>query len=123
MTSRNSVGVPIVLPRIESCFQKTSRSSVTPRDGALVAVQSVRQLQRQARQRIDLHVRGRASAAAYHGLKGVVEASARRSVVHLVVKGDIGQVLDQANRDGVRRIVTHQTDLEDIFLAYYRGEA
>ncbi|MGW5153698.1 hypothetical protein [Rhodococcus koreensis] len=43
-------------------------------------------------------------------------------MIRLVVEGDVDAVLKTAATLPVRRIVTHDTDLEDVFLDYYRNQ-
>ena len=93
------------------------------RRGELVTVASIEALHRQARQRIDLHLRGPASSDPFAGIPEVVEASASDSVVQLVVEGPVQGVLRAAATLPVVRIVTHESDLEDVFLGYYQDQA
>jgi ABC-2 type transport system ATP-binding protein len=106
-----------ILPEVEVLAERVG----ILRRGELVTVTSIADLHRQARQRIDLHVRGSAGAQPFAGIPEVVEASATDSVVHLVVEGTIEGVVKAAASLPVVRIVTHDTDLEDVFLAYYRS--
>lgn len=92
------------------------------RSGRFVAVARVSDLRRRARQRLELHVRGRPDAAAFRKLPEVVEARTDHSVVRLVVEGSVERVLKVAASMHVHRLVTTETDLEDVFLALYRGE-
>jgi ABC-2 type transport system ATP-binding protein len=52
----------------------------------------------------------------------VVECSAEHGVIRLVVEGSVDPVVKAAARLDVRRIVTHDTDLEDVFLRYYQEQ-
>ena len=45
------------------------------------------------------------------------------SVVQLVVEGPVEGVLRAAAALPVVRIVTHESDLEDVFLGYYQDQA
>ena len=96
------------------------------RQGQLATVSTIDDLRRQARQRIDLHLAdsGRDIAVeALTAVAGVVEATASLGVLHLVVEGSVDAALKAATRFDVQRIVTHDTDLEDIFLRYYATES
>ena len=107
-----------VLPEVEVLADRVG----ILRRGVLVAVREMAELHREARQRIDLHVRGDVDAASFLALPGVSEATVEEGVVHLAVEGEVDAVLKEAARHEVVRIVTHDADLEDTFLAYYREE-
>jgi ABC-2 type transport system ATP-binding protein len=42
--------------------------------------------------------------------------------VHLVVVGSVDGVIKAAAAMEVQRIVSHESDLEDVFLRYYEGD-
>ena len=108
-----------VLPEVEVLANRVG----ILRRGELVTVASVDDLQRQARQRIELYVSGRASIKPFQKLPGVVEASRAGNIISVVVEGPVDAVVKEAARVNVRRIVTRETDLEDVFLQYYKGES
>ena len=93
------------------------------RAGRLVATVDIADLRRQARQRLDLHVEGNPDTSVFAGLEPVVECRVTGQVISLVVEGPVDAVIKAAARLNVRRIVTHEADLEDVFLAYYREGA
>jgi ABC-2 type transport system ATP-binding protein len=92
------------------------------RRGRLVTVLDIAELRRRARQRLELHLDGPADCSVFRHVPGVAECEATGQVVHLVVEGSVDQVIKAAARLPVRRIVTHETDLEDVFLGYYRDD-
>jgi ABC-2 type transport system ATP-binding protein len=107
-----------VLPEVETLATRVG----IVRRGRLVAVAGVDELRQAARQRIELHVAGKADAERFRGVPGVIEASASPGVVHLVVEGSVDGVIKVAAGVEVLRIVSHETDLEDVFLRYYEGD-
>lgn len=107
-----------VLPEVETLATRVG----IVRQGRLVAVAGVEELRQAARQRIDLHVAGpvgEADLARFRAVPEVVEVSAEAGVVHLVVEGTVDGVVKVAAGLEVLRIVSHETDLEDVFLRYY----
>jgi ABC-2 type transport system ATP-binding protein len=92
------------------------------RKGKLVTVAGVQELRSRARQRIDLHVHGKADPAPFKRLRNVVEASAHDHMISVVVKGSVDGVIKAASRMHVDRIVSHEADLEDVFLELYRAD-
>ena len=107
-----------VLPEVERVADRVA----ILRRGRLVTVAGVEELRARARQRIDLFVAGAADLTVFHGVAGVVDVEARHGSVHLVVEGSVDAVLKAAARLSVQRIVTHETDLEEVFLEYYRDD-
>jgi ABC-2 type transport system ATP-binding protein len=105
-----------VLPEVESLADRVG----ILRRGQLVTVASVHELQRRARQRIDLYVAGQASVRQFEQLPSVADASRSGHVISLIVEGPIDAVIKEAAKINVRRIVTRETDLEDVFLDLYR---
>ena len=93
------------------------------RRGKLVKVARVGDLQRTARQLIELTFEGRADAKAFARIPEVVEATSNGGVVHLVVEGSVERVLRTAARLHAHRIVSPEAELEEIFLELYRGES
>jgi ABC-2 type transport system ATP-binding protein len=91
------------------------------RRGELVAVAGVAQLRAQARARVELRLAEPAPPGAFDGVPGVVEAHAEGTSVHLVVEGSMDQVIKRAATLPVVRLITHEADLEEVFLSYYAG--
>ena len=94
-----------VLPEVEVLADRVG----IVRDGRLAAVAGVDELRREARQRIDLHCAGDADPAVFRSVPEVVE-------------GSVNRVIKAAASLEVLRIVTHEADLEDVFLRYYQDD-
>ena len=107
-----------VLPEVE---RVAGRVGILRR-GRLVTVAAVDELRSQARQRIDLIVTEPADVTVFQGVPGVVDVRARGELVQLVVDGRVDASLKAAASLTVRRIVSHEVDLEEVFLEYYRGD-
>jgi len=105
-----------VLPEVERI---ASRAGVL-RDGRLVWVGRIHDLRARARQRIDLHLDGRADAELFRDIPGVSAVEATGNVVSVTIEGPVDGVLKQAAQLSVQRVVSHETDLEDAFLDWYR---
>jgi ABC-2 type transport system ATP-binding protein len=107
-----------VLPEVEALAGRVA----ILRRGELVTVAGVEQLRQQARQRIELRLAYPADATRFAGVPGVVEAQADDTRIRLVVEGPVGPALQAAAGLEVQRIVTHEADLEDVFLSYYHEQ-
>jgi len=92
------------------------------REGRLVAVAGIDELRQQALQRLDLYVNGTVDVEAFRAIDGVRDVQATDGLLRLVVEGSVDRVVKEAARHEVVRIVTPDTDLEDVFLGYYRGQ-
>lgn len=93
------------------------------REGRHLITAPVSELSAQARQRIDVHLAKPCDTTALRDVSGVIELTVTGSVVQLVVEGPVGPVIRALGGFDVTRIVTHDDDLEDAFLRYYRGDA
>ncbi len=107
-----------ILPEVEVLADRVG----ILRRGRLVAVAGIDELRAQARQRIDFHVEGPADPAVFSGIPEVVSVEGRDGVIQVVVEGSVDRVIKAAAPLTVHRIVSHETDLEDVFLAYYQGD-
>jgi beta-exotoxin I transport system ATP-binding protein len=107
-----------VLPEVEALAGRVA----ILRRGELVTVAGVEELRQQARQRIELRLARPADPARFADVPGVVEAQADDTRVRLVVEGPVGPALQAAAGLEVQRIVTHEADLEDVFLSYYQDQ-
>jgi ABC-2 type transport system ATP-binding protein len=93
------------------------------RRGRLVVVESVERLKAQAVRRIDLSFAGVPPIAELAAADGVRDVQATGSTAHVVVEGSTAALLMVAAPHGVVQVVTHEPDLEEIFMAYYGREA
>jgi ABC-2 type transport system ATP-binding protein len=89
--------------------------------GRLLVVQSVEGLKARAMRRIDLTFGGDAPVTALRRVDGVRAVHESGRVVQVAVEGSTAALLAAAAPHGVENIVTHEPDLEEIFLTYYDG--
>ncbi|MFW6034541.1 MAG: ABC transporter ATP-binding protein [bacterium] len=92
------------------------------RQGKLVVVDSVESLKARALRRIDLTFAGEPPVAALSGVSGVREVVASGTTAHLVVEGSTADLVAALAPYRVEDVVSHEADLEEIFLAFYGGE-
>jgi ABC-2 type transport system ATP-binding protein len=93
------------------------------RAGRLVVVESVDKLKAQALRRIDLTFDGPPPVTQLRTVAAVRNLRVAGKVVHLDVEGSTADLIQVAAPYRVQQIVTHEPDLEEIFLAYYEQEA
>ena len=110
-----------MLPEVEALAGRVG----IVRQGRLMAVAGVDELRRGARQRLQLHLGGPVGdddVTRFRAVPEVVEVSARGPLVDLVVEGVVAGVVKVAAGMDVQRIVSHEADLEDVFLRFYEQE-
>ncbi|MFG1813552.1 ABC transporter ATP-binding protein [Kribbella sp. NPDC049174] len=91
------------------------------RRGELVTTQSIEALRNQARRRLDLTFAAAAPIDVIRGVPGVQEVAADAQTAHVTVTGSTAQLVTAVAPYEVTNIVTHEADLESVFLDYYRA--
>ena len=91
--------------------------------GRLLVVESVDKLKAQALRRIDLTFEGQPPVMQLQNVPEVRDVRVAGSTVHLVVEGSTADLLEVAAPYRVHQVVTHEPDLEEVFLRYYEGKA
>jgi ABC-2 type transport system ATP-binding protein len=89
------------------------------REGSLVEVASVAELKAKAVRRLDLTFEDDVPADRLRAIPGVTEVHANGSGVQLVVEGSTAELLAVATPYRITGVVSHEPDLEEIFLTYY----
>jgi ABC-2 type transport system ATP-binding protein len=93
------------------------------RSGRLVVVESIDALKRKAIRRIDLEFAQPVEATDFASIDGVRSAEARGNSVAVSFEGSVNGLLRVALDHDVVNLNSREADLEEIFLAYYRGDA
>lgn len=91
------------------------------REGRLLVVESIDKLKAQALRTMDLTFSGAAPAEQLAAVPGIRDVRVAGATAHVVVEGSTAELLRVAAPHGVANIVTHEPDLEEIFMAYYDG--
>lgn len=93
------------------------------RHGSLAAVESVERLKAEAVRRMDLTFVHDPPMELLAKVPAVHAASATGTTAHLVVEGSGEELFRVAAPYGIDQVVTHEPDLEEVFLSYYeRGK-
>jgi len=87
--------------------------------GRLAVVQSVSALKAQALRHVDLTFGGPPPRAEIEAASGVRTVTVDGHVLRLVVEGSTAELFKAAAPYGIEQVVTHEPDLEQIFLSYY----
>jgi ABC-2 type transport system ATP-binding protein len=89
------------------------------RDGRLLLVQGIDELKARARRRLDLTVERVPPLEGLRELPGVRGVDVVERTLHIVVDGSTTELFRFLAPSGISKVVAHEVDLEDVFLAYY----
>ena len=93
------------------------------RQGRLIVTDTVQNMKSRAVRRIDLYFDDDApDVLALRKVSGVMDVSVSGKIAHVRVEGSIAELLRLVAPFGVHNLVTHDADLEEIFLSYYEME-
>jgi len=104
-----------VLPEVERVADRIG----IIRAGALVAVTTIDELRRAARQRLTITLDA-PPIADLGVVPGVVEHAVDGVEVHVLVEGALQPVLTALKKSSIVRITSHDDDLDDLFMGFYR---
>ena len=93
------------------------------RNGRLVVVERVDALKRKAIRRIDLEFEQPVAATYFQAIGGVRSAEAHGNSVVVSFDGSVNALLRAALDHDVINVNSREADLEEVFLAYYHGNA
>jgi ABC-2 type transport system ATP-binding protein len=93
------------------------------REGRLVDQLKISALKTHALRRLELEFARPVPAGVFERLPGVVEVVVSGGVVRCAVKGSVDALIKAAAGYELVNLVSHEPDLEEIFLAYYRRGA
>jgi ABC-2 type transport system ATP-binding protein len=93
------------------------------REGRLVLVERVEGLRERAVTRVEVTFAVPPPPGALRDVPGVTVTDRRGEVVRLALRGSADPLVKALAGYEVRALDSHEADLEDIFLALYRGEA
>ena len=89
------------------------------RKGRLVVTDSVTNLEHQAVRRLDLVFAGEPPVPVLAQVPGVHDLQTSERTVHLALEGSTAALIKAAAPYGVENVITHEPDLEDVFLGWY----
>ena len=108
-----------ILPEVESVCDRVG----IIREGRLVTVLQVEALKESALNDLEFHFAAEVSADEFASLPGVREVTVEGAVVRCTVVGSVDAVVKAAARHEVLDVISHERNLEQVFLAYYTGES
>jgi len=91
------------------------------RQGKMVVVEQLETLKERAPRRLELHFAAPISGSDFEALRNVEDVAVDGSVMSCRVVGSLDELIKVAARFEVTNVVSHEADLEELFLQYYRG--
>ncbi|MDR9451681.1 MAG: ABC transporter ATP-binding protein [Acidimicrobiia bacterium] len=91
------------------------------RQGKMVVVEQLETLKERAPRRLELHFAAPVSGSDFEALDNVEDIAVDGSVMSCRVVGSLDELIKVAARFEVTNVVSHEADLEELFLQYYRG--
>jgi ABC-2 type transport system ATP-binding protein len=92
------------------------------RSGRLVVTDSVKRLEQQAVRRMDLVFAGPPPVEELRHADGVRDLQVTGRTAHVSIEGSTAAVIAAAAPFSVENVVTHEADLEEVFLGWYERE-
>src|SRR5215207_5317513 len=92
------------------------------RAGRLVAVEDIEVLRQRFVRRVEIRFGAPVPAAAFQRLPGVRDVAVDRELLRCVVEGSADALVKAAAQFPVVSLLSHEPDLEEIFLTYYRSK-
>ncbi len=108
-----------ILPEVEAVCDRVG----IIREGRLVTVQQVEALKESALNDLEFHFATEVPADEFASLPGVREVTVEGNVVRCTITGSVDAVVKAAARHEVLDVISHERNLEQVFLGYYTGES
>ena len=91
------------------------------RNGRLVALETIEALRARSVQRVDIRFADEVPLSDFSSIPGVAEAVSRNGHLQLTLTGDMDPIIKAAARHAVVSFTSEAPSLDEVFLAYYRG--
>lgn len=91
------------------------------RNGKLVVVEDIQDLKSKALRRFEIHFAKPVPQAGFQGVQGVRDVRFEGTAATFAVEGSPDALLKAVTRHEINELVSHEPDLEEIFLTYYEG--
>ncbi len=107
-----------ILPEVERICDRVGFI----RRGKLIEVEDVSDLKKHAFRQIEIHFAGSVPKEEFENLSVVRDVMVEDSVLRFTVAGPLDAVIKAAAKFEVVNVISHEPNLEDIFLTYYGGD-
>jgi ABC-2 type transport system ATP-binding protein len=93
------------------------------REGRLIAVENIDALKARALRQIEIYFAAPVPQEAFSGVSGVRDVIVENSVLRCTVVGALDALIKAIAQYEVVNLISHEPNLEEIFLTYYSGGA
>lgn len=104
-----------ILPEVERVCDRVG----IIREGRLVKVETVATIKKKSVRRVEITFDQAISAELFEGIPGVRDVSVQDARLRCTVRGSIDPLMKAASRHVVLDLISHEPDLEDVFMALY----
>jgi ABC-2 type transport system ATP-binding protein len=116
-------GTVFLSSHVLSEVQQVADRVALVRDGRLLLVDTVENLRARSFTHVEVTFSEPPPSAAFTAMPGVRELERRGDVVRFALEGEIDPLVKGLARFYVRALDVHEADLEEVFMALYRGES
>lgn len=93
------------------------------RSGELVIVDEIESLKQRAMRHFEIHFAQPVPQQVFANVPNIHDLQVHNGVVHCTAEGSVDGLIKTIAQFDVENIISHDSDLEDVFLAYYKEEA
>lgn len=104
-----------ILPEVERSCDRVG----IIRNGLLIEVTDVADVKKKAFRRLEIEFVKEPPAGVFDGVAGVTKVDLKGNILTCEVHGSLEDVMALASRFEIENVITHEPDLEEIFLKYY----
>jgi ABC-2 type transport system ATP-binding protein len=116
-------GTVFLSSHVLSEVQQVADRVALVRDGRLLLVDTVENLRARSSTHVEVTFSEPPPSDAFTAMAGVRELERHGDVVRFALEGEIDPLVKALARFHVRALDVHEADLEDVFMALYRGES
>lgn len=92
------------------------------REGKLIVTEDIETLKSKALRPLEVHFANDVPKASFTSVEGVKNISIDKNILHCEIVGSLDKFIKELSKYEIVNIITHETDLEKIFLNYYSNK-
>ncbi|AFA46922.1 ABC transporter ATP-binding protein [Acetobacterium woodii] len=120
--TENKNGATILFSsHILSEVQKLCSRVAIIKDGTIIKVENIRNMQKHNYKKFTLEYQGVIDVQHFN-LEGITNLTVDKNVLHFLYKGDINRVIERLQGQSLLNILIEEPSLEEIFIHYYQKE-
>ncbi len=120
--AENKNGATILFSsHILSEVQKLCSRVAIIKDGTIIKVENIRDLQKHNYKKFTLEYQGVIDVQNFN-LEGITDLNVDKNILHFLYKGDINRIIERLQGQSLLNILIEEPSLEEIFMHYYQKE-